>query len=169
MKSDMDEKWGMLPNARGTADSDVPAYALFGMAIAFSLMGKRQEALNRMQYRSLVTGNYDAIGGREGPYKEVIEKFEKVMRNSRRNKHYGFAELDDAQNWDAADEEADIIEDRTSVVKDGLQRMERELLRQPDPASPWSLELGRMLECAEALTIKKMRYLGQQVQSSVHR
>ena len=59
--------------------------------------------------------------------------------------------------------------DRTSVVKDGLQRMEQELLRQPDPASPWSLELGRMLECAEALTIKKMRYLGQQVQSSVHR
>ena len=169
MKSDMDEKWGMLPNVRGTADSDVPAYALFGMTIAFSLMGKRQEALNQMQYRSLVTGNYDAIGGREGPYKEVIEKFEKVMRNSRRNKHYGFAELDDAQNWDAADEEADIIEDRTSVVKDGLQRMERELLRQPDPASPWSLELGRMLECAEALTIKKMRYLGQQVQSGVHR
>ena len=151
---DMDKKWGMLPNVRGTADSDVPAYALFGMAIAFSLLGKRQETLNQRQYRSLVTGNYDAIGGRQGPYKDVIEKFEEVMRNSHRNKQYGFAELDEARNWDAADEEADIINDRTSVVEDGLKRMEQELL-QSDPASPWSLELGRMLECAEALTIKK--------------
>lgn len=152
---DMDEKWGMLPNVRGTADSDVPAYALFGMAIAFSILGKRQETLNQMQYRSLVTGNYDAIGGREGHYKEVIEKLEEVMRNSHRNKHYGFAELDDARNWAAADKEAEIIGDRISVVSDGLQRMEQELLGQPDPASPWSLELGRMLECAEAMTIKK--------------
>lgn len=152
---DMDEKWGMLPNVRGTADSDVPAYALFGMAIAFSLLGKRQETLNQMQYRSLVTGNYDAIGGREGPYKEVIEKFEIVMRNSHRNRYYGFADLDDARNWAAADEEAEIIGDRISMVWDGLERMEQELLGQPDPASPWSLELGRMLECAEALTVKK--------------
>ena len=152
---DMDEKWGMLPNVRGTADSDVPAYALFGMAIAFSLLGKRQETLNQMQYRSLVTGNYDAIGGREGPYKDVIEKFEEVMRNSHRNRHYGFADLENARNWEAADKEAAIIGDRISVVSDGLQRMEQELLDQPDPASPWSLELGRMLECAEALTIKK--------------
>ena len=43
------------------------------------------------------------IGGREGPYKKVIEKFENVMRNSRRNKHYSSAELDEARNWDAAD------------------------------------------------------------------
>lgn len=149
-----DEEWGVLPNLRGAPGSDVSAYSLFGMAVAFGLLNERLNGgpMNHVVLRALVTGEYEAIGGREGKYGEVISDFESIMSGLHEQKIRGAGMLDDANYHEDAERLNQVVGKRNYYLNAGVYQMQMELLRQADPASPWAMELGRMLECAEAVS-----------------